>query len=170
MRASGLPDDSSKAADIRSVAGIELELPGAPPARFRLLWDQAPRTCAAVIPALPDTAECLHAIYSGTVAAFYFDPSVVAPRENATTCLIPGDLVFTHYDAGVRHGHLEPLSEVYWPYDRYARPTIPGQFVTLDAANVFGSYEGTAEAWRAFAARCERLRYDGTAMVTVRTY
>ena len=92
MRASGLPDDSSKAADIRSVAGIELELPGAPPARFRLLWDQAPRTCAAVVPALPDTAECLHAIYSGTVAAFFFDPSVVAPRETATTCLIPGDL------------------------------------------------------------------------------
>ena len=58
-----------------TVSTIELELPGAPPARFKLLWDAAPRTCAAVIAGLPEEAECLHAIYSGTIAAFYFDPA-----------------------------------------------------------------------------------------------
>ena len=118
----------------------------------------------------PRKAECLHAIYSGTIAAFYFDPSVVAPTENATTCVAPGDLIFTHYEAGTRHGHPGALSEVYWPYDRYARPTIPGQFVTLDAANVFGAYDGPADVWRAFAARCERLRYDGTSTIQIRTF
>ena len=36
-----------------TVSTIELELPGAPPARFKLLWDAAPQTCAAVIAGLP---------------------------------------------------------------------------------------------------------------------
>lgn len=154
----------------RTASGIELELPDAPPARFALLWDDAPQTCAAIVAGVPQEAECLHAIYSGTMAAFYFDPTVVAPTENATTCIAPGDLIFTHYNEGVRHGHPGALSEVYWPYDRYARPTIPGQFVTLDAANVFGAYEGSPGAWQAFAARCRRLRYDGTATVRIRLY
>ena len=123
-----------------------------------------------MIAGLPEEAECLHAIYSGTIAAFYFDPSIVAPVENATTCVAPGDLIFTHYEAGTRHGHPGALSEVYWPYDRYARPTIPGQFVTLDAANVFGAYDGPADVWQAFAARCERLRYDGTSTIQIRTF
>ena len=94
----------------------------------------------------------------------------MAPTENATTCVAPGDLIFTHYEAGTRHGHPGALSEVYWPYDRYARPTIPGQFVTLDAANVFGAYDGPADVWQAFAARCERLRYDGTSTIQIRTF
>ena len=123
-----------------------------------------------MIAGLPDEAKCLHAIYSGTIAAFYFDPSIVAPVENATTCVAPGDLIFTHYEAGTRHGHPGALSEVYWPYDRYARPTIPGQFVTLDAANVFGAYDGPADVWQAFADRCERLRYDGTSTIQIRTF
>ena len=152
------------------VSTIELELPGAPPARFKLLWDAAPKTCAAVTAGLPDEAECLHAIYSGTIAAFYFDPTVVAPIENATTCVAPGDLIFTHYEAGTRHGHPGALSEVYWPYDRYARPTIPGKFITLEGANVFGTFDGPADVWQAFAARCERLRYDGTATIQIRTF
>ena len=126
--------------------------------------------CAAVSAALPESAECFHAIYSGTVAAFLLEPEVVAPVENATTCLLPGELVFTHYDAGVRHGHLNALSEIYWAYDRYARPTVPGQFVPLETASVFATYEGSPEAWRSFAARCRRLRFDGTATIAVRTY
>lgn len=152
------------------VAGIQLTLPGAPPARYRLLWNQAPQTCASVVAAIPSHAECFHAIYSGTVAAFLLDPEIDAPTENATTCFVPGDLVFTHYDAGERHGHLNALSEIYWPYDRYARPTIPGQFIPLDSANVFGAFDGEASTWAAFAARCMRLRFDGTAEISIETY
>ncbi|MBM4437853.1 MAG: DUF3830 family protein [Actinobacteria bacterium] len=150
--------------------GIELELPGAPPARYRLLWEQAPKTCAVVLAALPSQAECFHAIYSGTIAAFLLPPEAIAPTENATSCVMPGDLIYTHYEAGVRHGHLNALSEVYWPYDRYARPTIPGLFVPLDAANVFGAYEGTPETWKAFAAACQRLRFDGLRVISIRPY
>jgi hypothetical protein len=42
--------------------------------------------------------------------------------------------------------------------------------VPLDAANVFAAYEGEPEAWKAFAARCLRLRFDGTATIAIRTY
>ncbi len=149
--------------------GIRLVLPDAPAAEFRLHWEEAPETCATVVDALPESAECFHAIYSGTVAAFLLPPQAVAPVENATTCLLPGDLVYTHYEPGFRHGHLNALSEVYWAYDRHARPTIPGQFVPL-AASVFGSYEGDAEAWTAFAERCQRLRFDGTAQIRTEAF
>jgi hypothetical protein len=150
--------------------GIQFAFPDTPPARYRLLWNEAPQTCTAVLAALPSAAECFHAIYSGTVSAFLLDPEVTAPVENATTCLIPGDLIFTHYDPGRRHGHLNALSEIYWPYDRYARPTIPGQFIPLDSANVFGEFDGDTETWKAFAARCLRLRFDGTAQMQIETY
>ena len=150
-----------------AVTTVALELPGAPQLHFRLLWDEAPVTCAAVVGALPESAECFHAIYSGTIAAFLLDPSIVAPEENATTCVLPGELLFTHYHADERHGHQNALSEVYWAYDRYARPTVPGQFLPV-AANVFGRYEGDQDAWRAFAERCKRLRFDGTAPVQVK--
>jgi hypothetical protein len=152
-----------------STAGIELRLDGGPPVRFRLLWHEASETCAAVVAALPKEAECFHAIYSGTVAAFLIDPTVVAPTENATTCVLPGDLLFTHYDSGFRHGHQEPLSEVYWAYDRYARPTVPGQFVPI-AANVFGTYDGSVEEWADFADRCRRLCSRGTAVIEIGSF
>ena len=139
---------------------IHIRFVDGPAATFELLWSEAPAVCAAVIAGLPTEADCFHAIYSGTVAAFLMDPDVVAPDENATTCLQPGDLLFTHYDADFRHGHAEALSEVYWAYDRYARPTIPGQFIPL-AAPVFGRYVGSDEDWIAFAGTCGRLRFDG---------
>jgi len=164
--APGQPRRQSKKPALKE---IELEFSGTAAARFTLLWDDAPETCAAVTRALPNTAECFHAIYSGTIVAFLLNADVVAPVENATTCIVPGDLLFTHYDAGFRHGHQDPLSEIYWAYDRYARPTIPGQFVPL-AATVFGSYAGSKEEWAEFAARSSRLRFEGAAVIEVRTH
>jgi hypothetical protein len=164
--AAGLPVVAHET--IGAISEIEIELPDAPTARFRLLWNEAPRTCAAVAEALPGEAECFHAIYSGTITAFLLDPQVTAPIENATTCVLPGDLLFTHYEPHFRHGHQNALSEIYWAYDRYARPTIPGQFVPL-AANVFGRYEGPHESWTAFAARCSRLRFEGTVLIKIHT-
>jgi hypothetical protein len=137
-----------------------------PQARFVLLWDEAPETCRTVTACLPLQADCFHAIYSGTIVAFLLDETVVAPVENATTCVLPGDLLFTHYDVGKRHGHSNALSEVYWPYDRYARPTIPGEFIPI-AASVFGSYAGSPADWAVFADRCKQLRFRGTETVAV---
>ena len=156
-----------------SAAFIELRFDSDVFASFRLLWDEAPHTCAAVTAALPQDSAwetpCFHAIYSGTVAAFLIDPAVTAPTENATTCVIPGDLLFTHYAAGFRHGHPNPLSEIYWPYDRYARFTIPGLFTPLTEASVFATFDGDSASWEAFAARSQRLRFDGASPLTVST-
>ena len=94
MRQAGTPvgaDDSTVGNYLGTpkhrVKGIELQVPDLSPARFRLWWGEAPQTCAAVVPMLPDCTECVNAVYSGTIAAFFLDSSVVAARENATTCL-----------------------------------------------------------------------------------
>src|SRR6266536_3255050 len=66
-------------------------------ARAVLLEDEAPRTCRTIWGLLPLRGEAIHAAYSGTLAALYFDPTVAVPEENATPCLQTGDVVFTHY-------------------------------------------------------------------------
>src|SRR4051812_28285438 len=98
-------------------------------ARAVLLEKEAPLTCKAIWDLLPLDEKAFHAAYSGTIGAILIDPTVIVPAENMTTVTQPGDIMFTHYDANWRHGHQHPLSEIYWTYDRYARPTIPGLFV-----------------------------------------
>jgi hypothetical protein len=150
-------------------SGIELQFEGARPARFRLLWDEAPETCQAVADRIPDRGECVHAAYSGTIVGILFDPTVNPPQENATNIVLPGDLLFTHYEARSRHGHPDPLSEIYWPYDRYARPTIPGQFIPT-LASVFASFEGDPDEWQEFAERSRATRSTGGVMVDIHFY
>jgi hypothetical protein len=94
-------------------------------ARVLLLEDEAPRTCAALWRALPVSGEALHAAYSGTEIALLIDPSIEIEEENATECIQTGDVMYTHYKPGVRHGHLEAGSGIHWAYDRYVRPTPP---------------------------------------------
>ena len=65
--------------------------------------------------------------------------------------------MFTHYDAGTRHGHLNALSEIYWAYDRYVRPIIPGQHGPA-IANVFGRIVGDTAP---FYAMSRRLHSEG---------
>jgi hypothetical protein len=138
-------------------------------ARFRLLWEEAPETCRAIVDRMPDCGEAVHAAYSGTVTGILFDPTVNPPTENATSIVLPGDLLFTHYEARSRHGHPDPLSEIYWPYDRYARPTIPGQFVPT-IASVFASFNGTPEEWKEFADHSRATRSAGGVMIDVSFY
>ena len=125
--------------------------------RIELLDREAPRTCQAVWDYLPFTGDGLHAMYSGTVGADIGE-------ENATSNIQTGDVIFTHYSPGTRHGHPEPLSEIYWAYDRYVRPTIPGQFVPA-IANVFGRVVGDA---RAFYDMNRRLHSEGFKKLEVR--
>ena len=150
-------------------AGLELQFEGASPTRFRLLWLEAPEICRAVVDNLPEKGECVHAAYSGTVTGFLIDPSVNPRTENATSVVLPGDLLFTHYDQWTRHGHPDELSEIYWPYDRYAKPTIPGQMIPAIAC-VFGSFEGSPEEWKEFAEHSQATRYHGGTIVDVRLY
>jgi hypothetical protein len=138
--------------------------------RAELFDDAAPLTCQAVWDALPASGQAIHAIYSGTVAALLLDDTSVGAgigEENATSLLATGDLVFTHYDPGKRHGHAFAVSEIYWAYDRYARPTIPGQFVPA-VANVFGRIVGTFEQTRAFYDLSRRLHSEGFKPLEIR--
>jgi hypothetical protein len=133
-------------------------------ARAVLLEEEAPRTCAAVWEQLPLAGTAGHGAYSGTVVAIYLDPAVVVPEENATTCIQTGDVMYTHYDANVRHGYPNALSEIYWAYDRYARPHVPGQWVPA-IANVFGRIVGDPTD---FYALCRRLQREGVKRLEVR--
>jgi hypothetical protein len=132
-------------------------------ARVELLEREAPRTCAALWHALPFSGEGLHAAYSGTEIAMLIDPSIDIAEENATECIQTGDVMYTHYKPGVRHGHLEAGSGVHWAYDRYVRPTTPGQW-TPAISNVFGRIVGDAAA---FYDACRRMRREGVKRIEI---
>jgi hypothetical protein len=132
--------------------------------RALLLEDEAPATCRTIWDLLPAAGPLGHAAYSGTLVALYIDPRVTVPVENATTCVQTGDVMFTHYDAMVRHGHPDALSEIHWAYDRYARPTIPGQWLPA-TANVFARIPATAEA---FFRVCQEIRRGGVKRMEIR--
>ena len=133
-------------------------------ARVALLEREAPRTCAALWPGLPFSGEALHAAYSGTEIALLIDPSIDIPEENATECIQTGDVMYTHYKPGVRHGHPDAGSGVHWAYDRYVRPTTPGQW-TPAISNVFGRIVGDAKA---FYDACRRMRREGVKQIEIR--
>jgi hypothetical protein len=123
--------------------------------------------CALIAAHLPSEAEAIHAIYSGTIVGVLLDPQLNAPLQNATTRHLPGDLIWMHYDAFSRFGHPEPLSEIYWAYDRHARSVTPGQFAETPAS-VFALAETHTPAWRAFAERSAQVRWSGRSQIRTR--
>ena len=74
-------------------------------ARALLLDDQAPKTCQRIWEILPLRGRVTHARYSGTMVAHHFDNTVVIEPENHTTYIQTGDVIYTHYAAGWRHGN-----------------------------------------------------------------
>jgi hypothetical protein len=135
--------------------------------RVELLDAEAPRTCQAIWDALPRSGDGSHAMYSGTCGALFFDDDTIGAgigEENATSNIQTGDIMFTHYDAGTRHGHLNALSEIYWAYDRYVRPIIPGQHGPA-IANVFGRIVGDTAP---FYEMSRRLHSEGFKRLEVR--
>jgi hypothetical protein len=124
-------------------------------ARALLLEDEAPNTCRRVWEILPLSGEGGHANYSGTMVGLLFDPSVTIPEENPITWTQVGDVVFTHYDHGFAPGHREALSEIYWSYDRFGRPVVPGKWVPA-VANLFARIVGDATAFYEVSRRTSR--------------
>lgn len=133
-------------------------------ARARLLMSDAPRTCAAVLAALPLSGEALHAGYSGTEVALLVDPLIDVAEENATTCIQTGDVMYTHYQPGVRHGNPEQLSALFWAYDRYVQPITTGQWVPA-MSNIFGQIIGDPVA---FYALSRLMRREGGKRISIR--
>jgi ABC-type glycerol-3-phosphate transport system substrate-binding protein len=127
-----------------------------------LLEDQAPKTCAAVLTALPQVNDAHHATYSGSEVAFILDRDLGVGKENATSKVIPGDLAYTRFDGGELWGFPNTFSELCWFYDRDAVPSMPDGPVPV---NIFGRF---VENFDAFAAVCRRMRREGVKRVEVR--
>jgi hypothetical protein len=110
-------------------------------AQAKLLEDKAPQTVETLWKHAPYEGDASHAIYSGTTVGLLFDPSIIVPMENATNYVQTCDVMFTHYEPNTRHDHPDGVSEIYWAYDRYCRPIMPG-CGKLVYPNVFGCMVG----------------------------
>jgi hypothetical protein len=64
--------------------------------RIELLWDQAPRTCAAVWSALPIAKPVFHGRRSGQELFLLADPFEDPGAENQPPSLASGDVLFLH--------------------------------------------------------------------------
>ncbi|MCA9860489.1 MAG: DUF3830 family protein [Thermomicrobiales bacterium] len=121
----------------------------------------APRSCAAVLAALPQEGDAHHATYSGSEVAFVLDRDLHIGLENATSKVIPGDLAYTRFEGGVMFGVPESFSELAWFYDRDATPSMADGPVPM---NIIGTFvEGFAE----FAQVCRVMRRSGVKHVKI---
>jgi hypothetical protein len=126
-----------------------------------LLEDQAPKTCAAVLAALPQENEAHHATYSGSEVAYILDRDLGIGKENATSKVIPGDVAYTRFEGGEMWGFPDSFSELCWFYDRDAVPSMPDGPVPV---NIFARIvEGLDE----FASACRGMRRTGVKVVRV---
>ena len=129
-------------------------------ASARLLREQAPETCRAVLDALPAAGAARHGIYSGSEVYLILPVLLAPPREHATTIVGPGDVGFLTVEKGSGYGIEEDYSEVCWFYDLDATPSMPEGPI---AVNVFAQlYDADA-----FYAVCRRMRLEGAKRVEI---
>jgi Protein of unknown function (DUF3830) len=81
--------------DVGRAAVLEVPAYGAA-VHVELLWDDAPRTCAAVWSALPIVKPAFHGRRSGQELFFLADPFENPGAENARLKLEAGDVLFAH--------------------------------------------------------------------------
>jgi len=127
-----------------------------------LLWDEAPKTCEAIVEALPVTADCLHAQYAGS--EFYFEDFPTKrdiPFEN-TTCRSVDYLLTNRIDGGILAFYVNPkvLSFCFVYGELVPRRTVE-QEIEL---NIFASLDDVDEARRIG----EAGRRDGPGSMTIR--
>lgn len=127
-----------------------------------LFEDQAPKSCAAVLAALPQSGESHHATYSGSEGVLILDRDLGIGKENATSKVLPGDLGYTRFEGGEMWGFPNSFSELCWFYDRDAIPSMPDGPVPI---NIIGQF---VEGFDAFAAVCRRMRREGVKRIEVR--
>jgi hypothetical protein len=129
-------------------------------ASARLLREQAPETCGAVLDALPAAGTARHGIYSGSEIYLILSQLLSPARERATTIVGPGDVAFLTVAGGSGYGIEESYSEICWFYDLDATPSMPEGPI---AVNVFARlYDADA-----FFAVCRRMRLEGAKKVEI---
>lgn len=143
-------------------------------ARVRLLWDEAPKTVAAILSLVAPTHSCqveaVHARHSGAEAIF-LTPQVLrnVGDENTTLSVAKGHVLFGYEPKGICNHASEDVSEVAWIYHDAALPrrwvSVNGDptnqtppFQTVDVAlNLWGVIEGEADAFYETSAKLPRL-------------
>ena len=129
-------------------------------ATARLLSDEAPGTCRAVLDALPAGGAARHGIYSGSEVYLVLPDVVEPPREHATTIVGPGDVGFLTVEKGSGYGIGETYSEICWFYDLDATPSMPEGPI---AVSVFARlYDADA-----FFAVCRDMRLEGAKRIEI---
>jgi hypothetical protein len=122
----------------------------------RLLTDEAPGTCAAVLETLPVEGEACHGMYSGPENFFILPRVIDIGMENATSTMLPGDVAFLTIPEGRYHSFSEALSEILWFYGRGACPSMADGPCR---ANLFAVMED--EGKERFFEVCARLQREG---------
>jgi hypothetical protein len=126
----------------------------------RLLREQAPETCRAVLETLPAAGSARHGIFSGSEVYLVLPVLLAPPREHATTIVGPGDVGFLTVEKGSGYGIEESYSEICWFYDLDATPSMPEGPI---AVNVFARlYDADT-----FFAVCRRMRLEGAKRVEI---
>src|SRR6185436_14977305 len=123
-------------------------------ASARLLREEAPETCGAVLEALPAAGTARHGIYSGSEVYLVLPTLLTPPREHATTIVGPGDVGFLTVEKGSGYGIEEDYSEICWFYDLDATPSMPEGPI---AVSVFARLHDA----EAFFDVCRRMRLEG---------
>ena len=95
-------------------------------ATVRLLWDAAPKTCAAIVDMLDGDGrlrvQAVHGRHSGHEALFLTPKLCTLGDENTTLDYELGDFLFGYEPAGIcQHGDVS-VSEVAWIYGPTAQP------------------------------------------------
>lgn len=129
-------------------------------ASARLLREQAPETCSAVMSALPAVGSARHGIYSGSEVYLILPALLEPPREHATTIVGPGDVGFLTVEMGSGYSIEVSYSEVCWFYDLDATPSMPEGPI---AVNVFARLYDTD----AFFGVCRRMRLEGAKRIEI---
>ena len=133
-------------------------------AKARLNEKDAPQTCEILWQLSPFAGDCRHGIYSGTTTALLIDPKIEIPPENQSVMIQKGDLMFTHYNPFMRHGHSEAVSEIYWAYDRYCSPRMPGSLLPT-VPNIFGEFLPDSDE---FFEMCRSIRLEGVKQIIIK--
>lgn len=137
--------------------------------RIELLWEQAPRTCAAVWRALPIDKPAFHGRRSGQELFVLADPFDQPGSENARAAVRPGDVVFLYLPPDWTDAHPDfprderGMFDIAFIYGPDALVRGPGGVVE---ANRFGRV--LAEDLPRLAAACERMWLEGMEEVALR--
>jgi hypothetical protein len=129
-------------------------------AAARLLGDEAPETCRAVLDVLPVGGTARHGIYSGSEVYLVLPGVLRPPQEHATTIVGPGDVAFLTVEKGSGYGIDETYSEICWFYDLDATPSMPEGPI---AVSVFARLHDAD----AFLAVCRDMRLEGAKTIEI---